>query len=100
MIAVKLRSLFKSSMLSNTSKFFTKFLRQRNEAENYVDPNIIPSGNEICEFTHYRPAGFANPANFPANIYLLKVNSRNTRKRCEICSMYQMVRHILKFMSI
>ena len=23
---------------------------------------------------------------FAANIYLLKVNSRNTRKRCEICS--------------
>ena len=22
----------------------------------------------------------------PANIYLLKVNNRNTRKRCEICS--------------
>ena len=24
--------------------------------------------------------------NNPANIYLLKVNNRNTRKRCEICS--------------
>ena len=24
--------------------------------------------------------------NFPANIYLLNVNNRNTRKRCEICS--------------
>ena len=23
---------------------------------------------------------------YPAGIYLLKVNSRNTRKRCEICS--------------
>ena len=23
---------------------------------------------------------------FPANIYVLKVNNRNTRKRCEICS--------------
>ena len=23
---------------------------------------------------------------FPANIYLFKVNNRNTRKRCEICS--------------
>ena len=23
--------------------------------------------------------------NFPSNIYLLKVNNRNTRKRCEIC---------------
>ena len=23
---------------------------------------------------------------FPANVYLLKVNNRNTRKRCEICS--------------
>ena len=25
-------------------------------------------------------------ANYPANIYLFKVNNRNTRKRCEICS--------------
>ena len=25
-------------------------------------------------------------AYFPANIYLLKVNNRDTRKRCEICS--------------
>ena len=24
--------------------------------------------------------------NYPANIYLLEVNNRNTRKRCEICS--------------
>ena len=23
---------------------------------------------------------------FPANIYLFKVNNRNTRKRCKICS--------------
>ena len=27
------------------------------------------------------------PLNNPANIYLFKVNYRNTRKRCEICSM-------------
>ena len=25
-------------------------------------------------------------ANFPANIYLFKVNNRNTRKMCELCS--------------
>ena len=24
-------------------------------------------------------------SNFPANIYSLKANNRNTRKRCEIC---------------
>ena len=27
-----------------------------------------------------------NPVTFPANIYLFKMNNRNTRKRCEICS--------------
>ena len=27
-----------------------------------------------------------NLAAFPAGIYLLKVNNRNTRTRCEICS--------------
>ena len=26
--------------------------------------------------------------NYPANIYLFKVNNRNTRKRCEICSKF------------
>ena len=26
------------------------------------------------------------PSSVPANIYLFKVNKRNTRKRCEICS--------------
>ena len=27
-----------------------------------------------------------NSTYYPANIYLLKFNNRNTRKRCEICS--------------
>ena len=27
-----------------------------------------------------------NATKFPANVYLLKVNNRSTRKRCEICS--------------
>ena len=27
-----------------------------------------------------------NRANNPANIYFFKVNNKNTRKRCEICS--------------
>ena len=26
------------------------------------------------------------PREYPGNIYLFKVNNRNTRKRCEICS--------------
>ena len=28
----------------------------------------------------------SNP--YPANIYLIKVNNKNTRKRCEICSKF------------
>ena len=31
-------------------------------------------------------SGFASAYCYPANIYLFKVNYRNTRKRCEICS--------------
>ena len=31
-------------------------------------------------------SGFASAYCYPANIYLFKVNNRNTRKRCEICS--------------
>ena len=33
------------------------------------------------EFRHERVKRY-----FPVNIYLFKVNNRNTRKRCEICS--------------
>ena len=28
----------------------------------------------------------SGPGNYPANIYLFKVNNRDIRKRCEICS--------------
>ena len=31
-------------------------------------------------------ASTATPDEFPAGIYLFKVNNRNTRTRCEICS--------------
>ena len=34
----------------------------------------------VCYFSVYKLLGWD-----PANIYLFKVNSRNTRKRCEIC---------------
>ena len=36
---------------------------------------------------------------FPANIYLLKVNNRNTRKRCEICSKLT-IKTLLKSVSL
>ena len=41
-------------------------------------------------FLSYRNNSLSFPKNqftdFPTNIYLLKVNYRNTRKRCELCS--------------
>ena len=30
---------------------------------------------------------------FPGNIYLFKVNNRNTKKRCEICSKLTIKKH-------
>ena len=35
----------------------------------------------VCNFSVYKLIGWD-----PENIYLFKVNNRNTRKRCEICS--------------
>ena len=39
------------------------------------EPNFVPNGKEICEFTHYRPPRFASLTNFAANIYLFKVKT-------------------------
>ena len=48
---------------------------------------------EICQIfkdtyfkEHQRTAASKNKSNFPAGVYLLKVNKRNTRTKCEICS--------------
>ena len=41
---------------------------EKNELVNYVSYKVKPS------------------LNYPAAIYLLKVNTRNTRTRCEMCS--------------
>ena len=40
---------------------------------------------EQITITIYRPM-FESQKNSPVNIYLLKANNGNTRKRCEICS--------------
>ena len=37
---------------------------------------------------------------FPANIYLCKVNNRNTRKRCEILSMTSLTLNLTPFSSV
>ena len=43
----------------------------------------IPIGNYMFLQLHVR---VTCPRNYSASIYLLKVNNRNTRTRCEICS--------------
>ena len=41
----------------------------------------------LLTLNRYLPIGFEYwTANFPPNIYQFKVNNRNTRKKCEICS--------------
>ena len=43
-------------------------------------------GNFFTKITFCVSIFFSEIMFLPANIYLLKVNNRNTRKRCEICS--------------
>ena len=40
---------------------------------------------------------WGNVHSFPVSIYLLKVNYRNTRTRCEICSKYRSGVFIINF---
>ena len=51
------------------------------------DPRCVILSIIIQNLLNFRILLFqARKLNFPANIYLFKVNNRNTRKRCEICS--------------
>ena len=38
--------------------------------------------------------------NNPANIYLFKINNRNTRKRCQICSNLTIITLVLSFITL
>ena len=42
----------------------------------------MPLTTQVWRQSHFEKVN----SRFPANIYLFKVNSRNTGKRCEICS--------------
>ena len=42
--------------------------------------------DDIPDYDNYVNDNDGNYGNEPADIYLLKVNNRNTRTRCEICS--------------
>ena len=47
----------------------------------------VPSGKPLSKPIHFHPDRTTNKhLPYPAGIYLLKVNNRNTRPRCEICS--------------
>ena len=50
-----------------------------------VEYFCIPSRLYRAEHFYYSKQVMRNRI-FPANIYLFKVNNRNSRKRCEICS--------------
>ena len=53
-------------------------------------PDFIAKGNKVLHFfqkcvtKNVRIA--VRPSTYPAGIYLFKVNNRNTRTKCEICS--------------
>ena len=42
----------------------------------------MPLTTQVWRQSHFEKVN----SRFPANMHLFKVNSRNTRKRCEICS--------------
>ena len=56
------------------SDFFVEYLR------------IAASVRFICGIQLWNYVELCREANFPAGNYIFKVNNRNTRPRCEICS--------------
>ena len=48
---------------------------------------VISDGNNVTEHNNKKNPAYADtPMHDPAGIYLLKVNNRNTKARCEICT--------------
>ena len=67
-------------------KFVTSL---RSYKKNVMECNIIKGGGMVvdCDIKRGGVAIFPIfPLYIPGNIYLFKVNNRNTRKSCEICS--------------
>ena len=60
----------------NREKFFFGIEKKNSESRNICYKNREKILNSMA----------SNSMNLPANIYLFKVNNRNTRKRCKICS--------------
>ena len=52
-----------------------------------VNPTVFEDiDKNMVKVHHYRPKAVLVLQNYPVDIYLLKVNNRNNKTRCEICS--------------
>ena len=57
-----------------------------NLLRNNMENRVLPLNKDtLSELIQKHPKG-KTASKYPANIYLFKVNNKNTRKRCEICS--------------
>ena len=68
----------RTSFLQNTSWRLLLFLCYYHVNYNYVNFYIFDLKKQLSKISFSK--------SLPANIYLFKVNNRNTRKRCKICS--------------
>ena len=79
--------------LLNPEKYI-RFKKKKKKKKNEIEKNISESRKmfENRELFCYKSREKilnsinSNSTNLPANICLFKVNNKNTRKRCEICS--------------
>ena len=74
---------FKYACHNKIHTLYSQFLRKLTDLT-----NARVSGTTFAQQTHLLKHGktFHLLKPFPAGIYLLKVNNRNTRTKCEICS--------------
>ena len=63
-------------------------IKLRNDRRNVLLLDYEDQRQHICLINFYLIIAwiFCTPNYFPGNIYLFKINNKNTRKRCEICS--------------
>ena len=64
---------------------FAEFLLMLKRDSQTSRPDLIPSLDGLMPFVSSFQIDW-NIDSIPAGLYLLKVNNRNTRTRCEICS--------------
>ena len=64
----------------------SRFLHLQYQLQRKMKHNTYLKYSKKLKRNQKSQTGFSKNRHYPVNIYLLKVNNRNTRTRCEICS--------------